>query len=136
MPFVAPVPQPLKRIVRAKLKRHMIKKLIILICILLSVNCAFYLIPRPHPNGEKWPKTVGAAVDILLKEIPDSSKQIIKDTPEDSLGKYHLTLGMSIRNNFGLWRGNSLLLLSSGCPMPDCCSTIIIKRLWKKLQNQ
>jgi hypothetical protein len=46
---------------------------------------------------------------------------------------YHLTLGLWIRNELGLWRGNKVLMKNLGTPTPDKASIIIIEAVWDEL---
>jgi hypothetical protein len=85
----------------------------------------------------QWPKTVDDAVDELLSQLTWDTKEYIRDTAEAHLlSRFHHGLGTSVRNRYGLWRGNSDLLQSCGSPTmhPDDASEIIIKALWERLQ--
>jgi len=87
------------------------------------------------------PKTVEQAVSQLMTELSIYDKQKIKNTPKDSLSNLHFSLGMNIRNAFGLWSGNEELLKS--CRLitgkkdlhVDDASSIIINALWERLQK-
>ncbi len=86
------------------------------------------------------PKTIDEAVDKLLELIPKKDKLHLKDTPENKLRSYHFFLGMFIRNQFGLWKGNNELLRSCAdkdrySMDPDNAAMVIIKALWKRLQS-
>jgi hypothetical protein len=87
---------------------------------------------------KEHPKSVPEAVKQLLLELLDTDKLAIKNTPEEELDKFHLTLGNYIRNEFGLWTNNEELLRDC---FPenvkgnvDDASSVIIKVLWKSLQ--
>ncbi len=56
------------------------------------------------------PRSVQEAVKQLLLELSDTDKLAIKNTSEEELDKFHLTLGSYIRNEFGLWTNNEELL--------------------------
>jgi len=68
-------------------------------------------------------------------------KAKVRATPEDELIFFHLDWGMGIRNDYGLWSGNTQLLKSCAAlvpgtePEPDPVSMVIIKRIWAKLQT-
>jgi hypothetical protein len=47
----------------------------------------------------------------------------------------HFGLGVRIREDFGLWRGNRALLLSCGSLDPDDASMAIIRALWARLRH-
>jgi len=85
-----------------------------------------------------WPKTKSEAVAVLKKKMNEKALEELAKTPKNNLvGKYHFSLGMTIRNAFGIWRGNKDLWedLTRGKPMhPDDLSGIIIEALWEDLQ--
>lgn len=85
---------------------------------------------------DHWPKTVNQAVAKLIKELPDSEKQQIRTTAKQDLIEYHFSLGLYIRNNYGLWRGNRALMTDCHATEPDGASMVIIEALWQKLQNE
>ena len=92
------------------------------------------------PEAKKeWPRTVEEAVDRLLSLMSEEDKQSLKNTPEKDLIMFHFGLGEHIRNEFGLWQGNTELLKScekeSNFVHPDSTSSIIIEELWKKLRD-
>lgn len=82
-----------------------------------------------------WPKTVDQAVERLLTELKPAVKLEIQKKTKDDLINFHFSLGMSIRNSYGLWGGNHALLHSTGESHPDQASGVIIDALWKKLQG-
>ena len=87
-------------------------------------------------SPDKWPTTVQAAVADLLKGLPESDKQIFRETKERDLIRYHHGWGTGIRNSFGLWRGNNALredACGKGCH-PDDASMAIIEAVWRSLQ--
>ena len=88
--------------------------------------------------GSQYPKTIQAAVEILLFELSDRDKETIRSMTEEQLPTLHLTLGDHIRKSFGLGRSNRELLMAC-CPdsnrrNADEASMAIIKALWCKLQ--
>ena len=86
-------------------------------------------------QDSSWPKTVEEAACLILDKLTDDEKKQLRDTKFENLIHYHFNLGLSIRNNLGLWQGNEALLKSSGCDHPDDCSMKIIERAWEKLQE-
>ena len=90
---------------------------------------------------QNWPKTVDEAVDILLSEMSDKDKKKLKDMREEDFITLHFTAGMDIRAKFNLWENKDLLQSLIGknvgyiCVHPDDASSIIIKKLWKRLQD-
>lgn len=88
-------------------------------------------------NNIRFPKTVEEAVELLLAQMDDGGQEEIRNTKKEDLINYHFSLGMYIRNQFGLWAGNYDLLKSCGSEdmHPDDASMVIIKALWAKLQK-
>ena len=89
----------------------------------------------PHGYPEIKPDTIDKAIDILLVVLTEDQKSQIKNTKKGDLIKYHLSLGMWIRNNFGLWHNNIRLLNELGGGHPDDASFVLIKKLWKELNE-
>jgi hypothetical protein len=94
----------------------------------------------PDPEWLHPPRTVEEAVEYLISNLPLKDKIMIAKMPEDELHYLHNTLGQYIRNNFGLWAENWNLMQScrirSGRDLSeDECSALIVRELWKKLQE-
>ena len=97
------------------------------------------------------PQTLQEALEILTREMPKENKRILKNTPRDKLDILHLTLGVWIRDNFGLGTGENEKLLYSCAENsdteyvypdigmafmhPDEASIIIIQALWERLNE-
>jgi hypothetical protein len=92
-----------------------------------------------EPLGpDKWPMTVEATVKDILSSMSEQSRKTIRDTPEGDLIMFHRGWGTGIRNHYGLWRGNRSLLENAcgkGCH-PDEASMVIIKAVWRRLQDK
>jgi len=86
--------------------------------------------------GRQWPKTLEEAVRITLSGMSDKYKKILKATRKKNLTMFHAVLGATIRNDFGLWNGNDELLISCGAHNPDDTSIVIIRAVWKALQDE
>ena len=88
---------------------------------------------KPVVSDAQWPKTVDEAVQILLTKLSEKAKETLKNTPPEDLIKFHYSLGMYIRNQFGLWTGNEALVpsdpRSDRKAHPDSVSMLIIKKL-------
>lgn len=88
---------------------------------------------------KNYPETVSEAVDRLVLELPQIDKVRISSMDEHELIDLHFSLGMGIRNDFGLWAGNKKLMEScreiSGDEKLhiDDASLVIIRELWDKL---
>ena len=86
---------------------------------------------------DQRPRTVAEAVQILIAKLPSDYLGHMALATEESLAEYHLTLGMTIRNDFGLWGENQELINSIGYGMDaDDVSAVIIQSLWEELQRR
>ena len=78
----------------------------------------------------KTPKTVDEAVTRLISVLDNEHKQAIAMMQEDDLINLHFSLGIEIRNAFGLHDQDSPLLKSLGYFVhPDDVSMVIINAL-------
>jgi hypothetical protein len=85
------------------------------------------------------PKNLDEAILQLDKLFPDSTKQKIAHMEEnDFLGNSHLTTGMWIRNNWGLWKGSELSKYFNelGIYHPDDMSGIILRSFYRHIKSQ
>jgi hypothetical protein len=96
------------------------------------------------PDPATWPTTLDEVVDRLLSRMSEADKELVRNTPEDDLIRFHLGWGMGIRHEFGLWRGNGKLLVSCAdlhpdasmvIPHPDDASLVIIRAVWERLRG-
>ena len=81
------------------------------------------------------PSTVEEAVERLIEELPEESKEQLRRMEKDDLIRTHFALGMWIRNHYGLWHGNTTLKEDAGADHADSVSMIIIERLWERLRE-
>jgi len=86
--------------------------------------------------GKENPRNLEEAVKILLSNMTDKERELIKNSTEEELINLHFGLGVNIRNKFGLWDENFELLITCGELDPDAASTIIIRTLWEKLRQE
>ena len=91
-----------------------------------------------------WPRTLEEAVDRISSTISDEDKESARNTSDADLMALHFGLGMAIRNDFGLWAGNTDLLRSALgfdseelpiVPDADTASTEIIRAVRDTLRN-
>jgi hypothetical protein len=66
--------------------------------------------------------------------------QRLRSLAKDELIELHFSLGLNIRNSFGLWGGNQALLDScakaaGAPPEPDSVSMMIITRAWEMVHG-
>ncbi len=97
--------------------------------------------PDTKRKPSKPPITVDQAVERLISELSFKDKTTIANMAEVELSVLHTTIGEYIRNELGLWSGNSDLLTSCGFfakrekVSEDDASSIIIRELWKRLRE-
>ena len=87
---------------------------------------------------ESWPVSIEDAVYVLSLLVEDEDKTAFKNMPEEEfIISTHFSIGMYIRNNFGLWSDNKELLRSCGADNtdPDNAASIILKAFWKSIQK-
>lgn len=85
--------------------------------------------------NDHLPQTIEQAVSVLLEQLSTGEKYNIAAMSRDGLINLHFGLGTSIRNDFGLWSGNTALLNSTGISHPDDDAMAIIKTLRRRLNN-
>ncbi len=83
------------------------------------------------------PKDLNDAITTLKKDLDRASQQKIKDckTADEFMGLAHFSLGMGLRNSWGLWGGSRLAkwFNSKGVFHPDDMSGVILEALWSDL---
>src|SRR5260370_21723319 len=97
---------------------------------------------RTYPDVDErlvrasWPSTLDEAVERLLDGMGEADKKMVRDTKKEDLIQLHHGCGTGIRNEFGLWRGNTNLLADCRAHDPDGASIVIIETIWQRLQKQ
>jgi hypothetical protein len=86
-------------------------------------------------GAEEWPRSLNEAVERLLTVLSEDSKRVVRGTAESDLIRFHFPWGQGIRNDYGMWRGNRELLESCGGGHPDDASMVIIRTVWRRLQD-
>ena len=83
-------------------------------------------------------KTISEAVEQLIRSLDKSDLEEIREISEAGLPLLHFGQGQYIRNQFGLWQGNSELLKVCGSEEmhADHASAVIIMHLWLRLQTR
>jgi|SaaInlStandDraft_7_1057024.scaffolds.fasta_scaffold17089_3 hypothetical protein len=81
----------------------------------------------------KTPETVNDAVDLLMRILTDEQKNEIAALQEDDLIDLHFTLGLEIRNAFGLHDLDNKLLADCETKHPDDGAGVIVRELYNKL---
>jgi hypothetical protein len=85
-------------------------------------------------NESEWPRTFHEAVNICLLTLTPEEKELIKYTPQDKLIWFDFDWALNMRNEFGMWQGNTALIESCGEFDPDGTSMAIVEAVWKELQ--
>ena len=88
--------------------------------------------------GDYIPVDLSDAHRELEKIFPKELEHIKSMTNEEGMIEYHFSLGLSIRNYWGLWHGSRLAQYFDrmGVHHPDDMSGIILETLWCKLHDQ
>lgn len=93
-------------------------------------------------DNSRLPETVDEAVDRLMMILDGEQKIAIAVMQKEDLSDLHFSLGMAIRNAFGLHKSGSKLLASCNnneiynSVHPDDASGVIIQALWTKLTQE
>lgn len=118
--------------VQKALKRTVIVVASLVVLILLA-GVARYIV-RPIAYG--WPLTVEQAANKVIKQMSKDDLDRLKNMKREDLINLHMGFGQGIRNDFGLWNGNALLLRNSETNHPDDASMAIIETAWSKLNGK
>lgn len=94
-----------------------------------------------QPSAAPWPVTCDAAAARAIEKLGPAGVQRLRSLSKDELIILHDTLGLNIRNGFGLWGGNDALLDScsreaGGTRDPDAVSMVIITRAWERVNDE
>lgn len=84
------------------------------------------------------PKDLEDCFVQLEKILQQADLEKIKVDPEKDMILYHRSLGMWMRNNWGLWSGSRLKLYFNnlGIHHPDDMSGIILDSFWRHIHGQ
>lgn len=100
------------------------------------------LTPSPPEKGSNYkvyiPKDLEDCMVELKKMLPLKFVKEIKEQKEFDTIQYHHSLGMWMRNNWGLWQGSRLkeYFKSIGIHHPDDMSGIILRSFRRHLNNK
>lgn len=90
-----------------------------------------------HPK--RWPETIDEAVGVVIAALSDDERASIAALARDQLAGLHFGLGMWIRNNLGLWKGNDRLRMAVRTGVQpvhlDDASMVIVEAVWERLRE-
>lgn len=95
-------------------------------------------IPDPKtnmPSTTNFPQTIDSAVRVLLGLLSPGDLEKITRSAESELESEHYALGQWIRNNLGLWAGNTALMNATCTQNADDASGVIMRALWRHLHD-
>ena len=85
-------------------------------------------------EAEQWPRTLDEAVDTFISLLKEDARARFASMEKGDLICLHSNLGLFIRDEFGLWKGNTELLAACQEMHPDEASSRIIEEAWRKLR--
>lgn len=78
--------------------------------------------------------TIAEVINDLLEIITEEQKNEFREMADfEEFMENSFMLGMIIRNRYGLWQGNDVLLNEYGSQHLDKASMVIITKLWQVL---
>jgi hypothetical protein len=112
---------------------------------ILSSVLHMNILSKQMPDPQRAVPLIPATVEEALKDLTARMKLLdlatIAKMDEEELGLLQATLGRYIWSRYGLWTGNKSLLescrrmLGSQKATPDEASALIIRELWRSLQE-
>lgn len=95
----------------------------------------------PDPNSQEGvyiPVDLGDAMKELDRAMPNSEKRAIRELFRVELIHLHFGLGLTLRNNWGLWHESRLARYfeSNGVSHPDDMSAIILAAYFEHLHGR
>jgi uncharacterized protein DUF6794 len=80
------------------------------------------------------PATISEAIERLQDILSPDEKRYIAVMDENDLIDLHFSLGLEIRNAFGLHDVDSQLQADCKTTHPDDAAGVIVRKLWERLQ--
>ena len=89
-------------------------------------------------TGDYIPADLDDALRVLQARLSPTEVAYIRDSVTESMVSYHMTVGMGLRNGWGLWAGSRLTKYFNrvGIFHPDDMSGIILTSLWRRVHQQ
>ncbi len=94
---------------------------------------------REPAKGAAIPKDLNEAHATLKRLLSEENLKTINEVPDaDGMIRFHHSLGMWIRNSWGLWSGSELYTWfnNRGYTEPDEISGLILQTFWLKLHDK
>jgi hypothetical protein len=97
--------------------------------------------PTPDPQSKYKvyvPASLEDAFAELEKMLSPKVRREMKEGAEEDMVRYHMGLGLWLRNNWGLWGGSRLARYFNGLGVhhPDDMSSIILDTFWRRLNDK
>jgi hypothetical protein len=91
--------------------------------------------PPPVREVRPVPRNLEESIALLERMLRPEELEAFRSTKESELARYHFSLGLRIRNGWGLWGGSPLArwFTGKGIHHPDNMSSIILVQLWRHL---
>jgi len=87
--------------------------------------------------GDKVPESVDEAVDLLFRAFGcEMGMKFLEMSVEEFVVTYHFTIGLYIRNKFGLWGKDSKIMEELNALMADETSKVIMVKLWYRFKDE
>ena len=97
-------------------------------------------------SSKRIPGTYEDAVEVLLSELSDKDRAVLRGMSRTELVGPHFGLGLSVRNRW-LWNSDGELLRSCAergggvgveraMMHPDTASALIVEAVWERLQGE
>ena len=113
------------------------------IAVAISSGCSQPALPEPHqpPDLSRFatPANLDECFHALEEGLPQYELDEMRNGSKDDMIRYHHGLGMWMRNNWGLWRGEGPLyeyMAELGLVHPDDMSGLILDTFWLHLNQQ
>jgi hypothetical protein len=114
------------------------KKVVTILVITMAFLCTCRKNEQNYLDGHYIPEDLDDCFAELERILGSEDITKLKNTAEDKLHRYHYSIGKSLRNKWGLWKGSRLSewFQEKGINHPDDMSDIIIVSYWRHLNSR
>ncbi|MCU8028775.1 DUF6794 domain-containing protein [Shewanella sp. SM73] len=109
---------------------------------LVIAGCTSKPIENEKPASEPdSPITCEGAIEKIAKSLDADSIKTLRNTKKEDLVMFHMSWGMGIRNDYGLWSKNSPIRKSCAESIgekdmhPDNASGVIMEGVWEVVHS-